>query len=135
MGLICSLVQTKSRTLHPALSGVKRFKRLHPGAQKGGTANYLIAVSNRTTSNNLYANPKRTAKIFFAQHYIGCFDKAICSKEIDFQRNYFRAARNEQQTNQHYKVPLLGYLVKVRCHQIEEYFPYPHRGQNALFTA
>jgi hypothetical protein len=38
-----------------------RFIRLHPGAQKGDATN-LGALSEPRREQNLYANPKRTAK-------------------------------------------------------------------------
>jgi hypothetical protein len=41
--------KSKEPDLHPALA-MTRFKRLHRGAQKGGTANYFARCSNRTTS-------------------------------------------------------------------------------------
>jgi|GEM_PF-5298742 len=40
-----------------------RFIRLHPGAQKGDATN-LGALSEPRREQNLYANPKRTAKSF-----------------------------------------------------------------------
>jgi hypothetical protein len=43
---------------------VTRFKRLHPGAQKGNAANYLPLFEPHY-EQNLYANPKRTAKSSF----------------------------------------------------------------------
>jgi hypothetical protein len=46
--------------LRPA-SVVTRFIRLHPGAQKGDATN-LGSLSEPRREQNLYANPKRTAK-------------------------------------------------------------------------
>ena len=48
--------------LRPAFV-VTRFIRLHPGAQKGDAAN-LGSLSEPRHEQNLYANPKRTAKSF-----------------------------------------------------------------------
>jgi hypothetical protein len=46
-------VQTKSRICIRLLV-VTRFTRLHPGAQKGGTANYLLAVRTAPQAKPLY---------------------------------------------------------------------------------
>jgi hypothetical protein len=46
--------------LRPAFA-VTRFKRLHQGAQKGSATN-LGSLSEPRRKQNLYANPKRTAK-------------------------------------------------------------------------
>ena len=43
---------------------VTRFIRLHPGAQKGNAANYW-SLFEPHYKQNLYANPKRTAKFSF----------------------------------------------------------------------
>jgi hypothetical protein len=43
---------------------VTRFIRLHPGAQKGNAANYW-SLFEPHYKQNLYANPKRTAKSSF----------------------------------------------------------------------
>ncbi len=55
-------VQTKSR-ICIRLFVVMRFKRLHPGAQKGSTANYWSLLEPHY-KQNLYTNPKRTAKLY-----------------------------------------------------------------------
>ena len=54
------LVHTKSR-ICIRLSVVTRFIRLHPGAQKGNAANYC-SLFEPHYKQNLYTNPKRTAK-------------------------------------------------------------------------
>jgi hypothetical protein len=46
-------VQSKSRT-YIRLLVVTRFTRLHPGAQKGGAANYLLAVRTAPQAKPLY---------------------------------------------------------------------------------
>jgi hypothetical protein len=52
--------KNKRPDLRPAFV-VTRFKRLHPGAQKCDATN-LGALSEPHREQNLYANPKRTAK-------------------------------------------------------------------------
>jgi hypothetical protein len=54
------LVRTESR-ICIRLSVVTRFIRLHPGAQKGNAANYC-SLFEPHYKQNLYTNPKRTAK-------------------------------------------------------------------------
>jgi hypothetical protein len=49
--------------LRPAFA-VTRFIRLHRGAQKGDATN-LGSLSEPRREQNLYANPKRTAKSSF----------------------------------------------------------------------
>jgi hypothetical protein len=46
-------VQSKSR-IHIRLLVVTRFTRLHPGAQKGDAANYLLAVRTASQAKPLY---------------------------------------------------------------------------------
>ena len=56
---------------------VTMFIRLHPGAQKGNAANYW-SLFEPHYKQNIYANPKRTAKSFVL--LIGCIQPVICSK-------------------------------------------------------
>src|SRR5215467_14404289 len=56
---------------------VTMFIRLHPGAQKGNAANYW-SLFEPHYKQNIYANPKRTAKFFVL--LIGCIQPVICSK-------------------------------------------------------
>src|SRR5436190_3060421 len=57
------LVRTKSR-ICIRLFTVTRFIRLHQGAQKGNAANYW-SLFEPHYKQNLYTNPKRTAKSLF----------------------------------------------------------------------
>jgi hypothetical protein len=56
-------ISAKKRPDFRPAPAVTRFKRLHRGAQKGGATN-LGSLSEPRHEQNLYANPKRTAKSF-----------------------------------------------------------------------
>jgi hypothetical protein len=60
----CEFHKSERPDLRPAYA-VTRFTRLHPGAQKGGATN-LGSLFEPRHEQNLYANPKRTAKSFIA---------------------------------------------------------------------
>jgi len=57
---LCARWKSGRPDLRPAFA-VTRFKRLHQGAQKGSATN-LGSLSEPRRKQNLYANPKRTAK-------------------------------------------------------------------------
>ncbi|MGA3163299.1 MAG: hypothetical protein ABSD77_03775 [Verrucomicrobiota bacterium] len=61
----CEFQRCERPDFRPA-PAVMRFIRRHPGAQKGGAAN-LGSLFEPRREQNLYANPKRTAKSF--AHY------------------------------------------------------------------
>jgi hypothetical protein len=65
---------------------VTRFTRLHSGAQKGGATN-LGSLFEPRHEQNLYANPKRTAKSFI--RYI-CID-AVRMQMVQKKNKYFLA--------------------------------------------
>jgi hypothetical protein len=72
--------------LRPA-SVVTRFIRLHPGAQKGDATN-LGSLSEPRREQNLYANPKRTAK--------SSLNGQTLEPRIKFKKNQKFFLRNEK---------------------------------------
>jgi hypothetical protein len=80
-----SINAKKRPDLRPA-PAVTRFKRLHRGAQKGGATN-LGSLFEPRHEQNLYANPKRTAKSFICYN---CIDQAIMQMVQKFVK-YFCA--------------------------------------------
>jgi hypothetical protein len=64
-------ISVKKRPDFRPAPAVTRFKRLHRGAQKGGATN-LGSLSEPRHEQNLYANPKRTAKSFIRYN---CIDR------------------------------------------------------------
>jgi hypothetical protein len=62
-------INAKKRPDFRPAPAVTRFKRLHRGAQKGGATN-LGSLSEPRHEQNLYANPKRTAKSFIRYNSI-----------------------------------------------------------------
>jgi len=84
---IGDLVQTKSR-ICIRLSVVMRFTRLHPGAQKGNAANYC-SLFEPHYKQNLYTNPKRTAKSDSLSYDLGYTKSSACSKNFRLSKNFF----------------------------------------------
>jgi hypothetical protein len=115
---VCSVSSCKSplyaqRAGHDVrLLVVTRFIRLHPGAQKGNAANYW-SLFEPHYKQNLYANPKRTAKssfyisdasapifvqIIFPQSRIPFFPVAL-KEQFPFCRHNHRSHRNVGQSS------------------------------------
>ena len=80
------MVHTKSR-ICIRLSVVTRFTRLHPGAQKGNAANYC-SLFEPHYKQNLYTNPKRTAKSALLNVYWRCLSDGLFKKVSLFQRAF-----------------------------------------------
>ena len=74
-----SPVCTPKNRAKARLSVVTRFIRLHPGAQKGNAAN-LGSLFEPHYEQNLYANPKRTAKSY-SSYYVRYHRAEIRSKK------------------------------------------------------
>jgi hypothetical protein len=73
-------MQKKRPDFRPA-PAVTRFKRLHRGAQKGGATN-LGSLSEPRHEQNLYANPKRTAKSFIRYNCIDAVSMQMVQKFV-----------------------------------------------------
>jgi hypothetical protein len=71
--------------LRPASAGDEVLIRLHQGAQKGDATN-LGSLSEPRRKQNLYANPKRTAK--FSNYILS--DASAPKKFKQFSKNFSR---------------------------------------------
>jgi hypothetical protein len=80
------LVRTKSR-IRIRLSVVTRFIRLHPGAQKGNAANYC-SLFEPHYKQNLYTNPKRTAKSPINNTLLDSLERRLF-KKVSFFKEIF----------------------------------------------
>jgi hypothetical protein len=78
-------INAKKRPDFRPAPAVTRFKRLHRGAQKGGATN-LGSLSEPRHEQNLYANPKRTAKSFIRYN---CIDEVIMQMVQKFVKYFF----------------------------------------------
>jgi hypothetical protein len=76
-------INAKKRPDFRPAPAVTRFKRLHRGAQKGGATN-LGSLFEPRHEQNLYANPKRTAKSFIRYYCIDDVRMQMVQKFVKF---------------------------------------------------